>query len=332
MGLSPRSTGLATGVGSLPGIDVADAVAMVFGELPALPHLPELPDRGPGAELVGRGAGLLTSLPVEFYAGAWRTTYRPGRDLRRTRELLARDLEALTERGAGYTGPLKVQAAGPYTLAAALGRPQGGAVLHDHGATRDLIASLADGLAGHVADVVRRVPGASVVLQLDEPSLPAVLAGQVPTESGLRTLRSVPPASAVDGLRSVVAAAGVPVIVHCCARQPPLPVMRASGAAGVSVDVSLLDSAGLDAIGALVEAGLVLFAGVVPATGAAAPSDGAAALSVSGLWRRLGFAPELLAERVVVTPACGLAGASPSYARAAVAACAAAARRLAEPD
>jgi methionine synthase II (cobalamin-independent) len=50
--------------------------------------------------------------------------------------------------------------------------------------------------------------------------------------------------------------------------------------------------------------------------------------AVTGLWRRLGFPMELAAERVVVTPACGLAGASPSYARAALAACAEAASRL----
>jgi methionine synthase II (cobalamin-independent) len=48
------------------------------------------------------------------------------------------------------------------------------------------------------------------------------------------------------------------------------------------------------------------------------------------LWRRLGFPPERLPETVVVTPACGLAGASPAYARAALAACAELARRMGE--
>src|SRR5687767_1647051 len=107
---------------------------MVFGELADLPHLPELPARGPGAEMTGRGAGLLADLPVELYAGRWRVTARAGRDLRRTRDILQRDLDALTDAGDGYTGPVKVQAAGPWTLAATLDLPVGGRVLHDHGA------------------------------------------------------------------------------------------------------------------------------------------------------------------------------------------------------
>ena len=49
--------GAATGVGSLPGTDMVEAIKLVFGELPDLPHLPELPGRGPGAELIGRTPG-----------------------------------------------------------------------------------------------------------------------------------------------------------------------------------------------------------------------------------------------------------------------------------
>ncbi|MDT7545326.1 MAG: hypothetical protein QOE99_1436, partial [Actinomycetota bacterium] len=45
------------------------------------------------------------------------------------------------------------------------------------------------------------------------------------------------------------------------------------------------------------------------------------------LWRRLGFAPDRMPEAVVVTPSCGLAGATPSYARRALAACVEMARR-----
>jgi hypothetical protein len=322
--------GSATGVGSLPGTDIVDAVKTVFGELTTLPHLPELPARGPGADLVGRSAGLLIDLPVELYVGQWRIAGRAGIDLRRTRDLLERDLDALTDAGDGYTGPLKVQAAGGYTLAAGIDLPIGGRLLQDHGATRDLVASLADGLAAHVAEVGRRVPGASVVLQLDEPSLPAVLAGQIPTESGLKTLRSVPPSTVVDGLRTIVDAVGVPVVVHCCAPEVPLNLIRQSGAAGVSLDVSLVDNAGLDALGELIDAGDALYAGVVPSTGARPASAVAAANALTALWRKLGFPPRQLTERVVVTPTCGLAGATPTYARSALTASVEAAKRLAD--
>ncbi len=143
-------------------------------------------------------------MPVELYAGRWRVAAHPGPDLRRTRDLLERDLDVLTEAADGYTGPLKLQAPGPWTLAASLDLPIGGRLLHDHGAVRDLAASLAEGLRAHVADVARRMPGASVLLQLDEPSVPAVLAGRMPTESGLRTLRVVAASTVESALRDLI--------------------------------------------------------------------------------------------------------------------------------
>jgi len=326
----------ATGVGSLPGTDVVEAVKLVFGELTALPHLPELPARGPGADMIGRGAGLLSELPVELYAGRWRVAARPGRDLRRTRDLLDRDLDALTAAGDGYRGPLKLQAPGPWTLAASLDLPVGGRVLRDHGATRDLAASLADGLRTHVADVARRVPGASLLLQIDEPSVPAVLAGRVPTESGLHTLRSVESSTAESTLRSIVEMVGVPVVVHCCAPGLPLGLVRGAGAAAVSLDLAIFDQANvdvLDALGELLDAGLGLFAGAVPTVPldeGRPPSSQEVADAVTALWRRLGFPLDRIPAQVVITPACGLAGATAEYARAALGTSVEAAKRLSE--
>ena len=43
----------------MPGTDPAEAMRIVLGELPDLPHLAELPARGPGADLTGRTAALL---------------------------------------------------------------------------------------------------------------------------------------------------------------------------------------------------------------------------------------------------------------------------------
>jgi methionine synthase II (cobalamin-independent) len=336
----PWPAGAATGIGSLPGTDPVEAARLVFGELPALPHLPELPARGPGADMIGRGSGLLVDLPVELYAGAWRVAARPGRDLRRIADLWQRDLDALTESARDYQGVLKLQAAGPWTLAAGIDLPVGGAMLHDHGATREVAASLAAGLRDHVEDVRARVPGANVVLQLDEPSLPAVLAGRVPTESGLRTLRAVAADTVRSALASIVEFVGVPVVVHCCAAEVPISLLRTAGAAGVSLDTSLVGTPQLDQLGELIDAGGRIFAGAVPpvasGSGPTGTGSGSAAVatsvaaSVSALWQRLGFAAELLPQRVVITPACGLAGASPDYARWALATCVDVARRLSD--
>ncbi|WP_433390997.1 methionine synthase [Micromonospora sp. KLBMP9576] len=327
----PWPAGAATGIGSLPGTDIDEAQRIVLGELPALPHLPELPARGPGADLIGRTAGLLLELPVELYAARWRIASRPGRDLRRARDLMERDLDQLAEQAEEYAGPVKIQAGGPLTLAASLELPIGGRMLRDPGAVRDLTGSLAEGLRTHVAAVARRLPRASVLLQLDEPSLSTVLAGRVPTESGFGAYRAMEQGVAAALLRSVVEAAGVPTVLHCCAPDVPLELVRSTGVVGVALDLDLVTD--LDPLGEAIDAGLGLLAGAAPTGPSAAgraPSSAEVADRVRQLWDRLGFPRRQLAEQVVVTPACGLANATGSYARAVLAACRDAGRRLAE--
>ncbi|MBQ1017904.1 methionine synthase [Micromonospora sp. D93] len=327
----PWPAGAATGIGSLPGTDIGEAQRVVLGELPELPHLPELPARGPGADMIGRSLGLLVELPVEVYAGRWRVAPRPGRDLRRSRDLMERDLDQLAEQAEGYAGPIKVQAAGPLTLAASLELPIGGRMLRDPGAVRDLTGSLAEGLRAHVAAVARRLPQASVLLQLDEPSLPTVLAGRVPTESGLGAYRAVDSVDAAALLRTVVEAVGVPTLVHCCAPDVPLELIRSTGAVAVALDLDLVTK--LDPLGEALDAGLGLLAGAAPTrppSAGGAPTSAQIAERVRQVWDRLGFPRRQLAEQVVVTPACGLAGATPEYARAVLAACRDAGRRFAE--
>ena len=130
----PWGPGAATGIGSLPGEDPAEAVRIVLGELPDLPHLPELPARGPGADMAGRGAALLVDLPVDLQPSGWRLVDRPGRDPRRSLDLLARDVDALEEAAEGYAGPLKLQVAGPWTLAATMELHYGDKAVSDPGA------------------------------------------------------------------------------------------------------------------------------------------------------------------------------------------------------
>jgi methionine synthase II (cobalamin-independent) len=317
--------GAATGIGSMPGTDPAEALRIVLGELPDLPFLPELPGRGAGADLIGRGAALLTELPVEVYAGRWRLTGRPGRDLRRARELLERDLDALHEQASEYAGAFKIQVAGPWTLAAALELPHGGRALRDHGAAREIAQALADGVRQHVAGVVARLPRASVLLQVDEPSLPAVLAGRVRTDSGLYTYRSVEDSTARSALAAVFEAAGVPVIAHCCAADVPLGLLREAGAAGLAIGLALVTD--LDPLGEAIDAGTALVAGVAD-PGRPAPSSAELANRIRDVWRTLGFPLSAAAAQVAVSPTCGLPGVGVSAARSVLAACRDAGRRL----
>jgi hypothetical protein len=174
----------------------------------------------------------------------------------------------------------------------------------------------------HVAEVRARLPRATILLQVDEPSLPSVLAGRVPTESGLGMLRSVTAAAAREALERLVTAVGVPVVFHCCAAGAPLALLRAAGATAVAVDLSLIDD--LDTVGELIDAGVGLFAGTAPAK-ATVMAD-----AVRDLWGKLGFPAAQLGEQVVVSPPCGLADTRPAQVSKVLEACREAGRRLAE--
>jgi methionine synthase II (cobalamin-independent) len=325
----------------------------VFGELPDLPYLPELPDRGPGADMVGRAAALLIDLPVQVTSAGWKLTDRPGRDVTRAAGYWSHDLDTLEEVATGYSGPLKIQVCGPWTLAAALELSRSAnPALSDPAAVADLTASLAEGVAAHAADVRKRVPGATLLVQVDEPSLPAALAGRVPTASGLGTLAPVDRVVASQRLATVLAAPSAPTVVHCCG--PVLsafPEIQAARPTAVSFDLGQVPVRETDRIAELAEAGLGLLAGALPIATAARLEAGApvpptaqrevrgvaspptarqTAADVVAMWRRTGLSPGLLPGHVVITPACGLAGVSPAAATAALRHCREAARIAAE--
>jgi hypothetical protein len=335
----------------MPGTDPAEAMRVVAGELPDFPYLPELPDRGPGADLTGRTAGLLIDMPAEVTLRGWRLTDHPGRDLARARSMLSHDLDELEEVLDGFRGPLKIQLCGPWTLAATLELPHTmNMALSDPGAVADLTASLAEGAAAHVAELAKRVPGARLVVQLDEPALPAVAQGDVPTASGMSRLPAVEEETLRAGLAQVIAAIRGYPVVHCCAPTVPFGMIRLTGAGAVAFDLSLLRRGEEDGVGETAEAGMGLLVGAIPAVPAEADGDradgqagggrdirpGAAsgarqtAERVIRLYQRLGLPLATCAGQAVITPACGLAGASPAQARAALTRCREAASMLPE--
>ena len=76
---------VATGIGSMPGTTdeaYAEAVRVVLGELPDLPHVPELPGRGATAAMTGRGLAVVESLAADLQPAGWRLTGPPGRAAR----------------------------------------------------------------------------------------------------------------------------------------------------------------------------------------------------------------------------------------------------------
>lgn len=320
----PWPPGTATGIGSLTGTDAREAARIVVGELLDLPHLPELPDRGVGADLIGRTAAVLVDLAVEVVPSGYRVTARPGHEHRRGVDLLRSDVDALdeaVEAAGAQPAAVKVQVAGPWTLAAGVELRTGHRVLTDAGAVREFAASLAEGLRGHVAEVARRT-GAPVVVQVDEPGLPAVLAGSLPTPSGYGTVPAVPEGDAVMLLRELLDALPRPAIVHCCAPKPPIGLLRRAGADAVAVDAALLTGAPratVDELGEAWDAGAIVLLGLVPALEPPVPVELAdVARPALDLVDRLGISRSLLAQCCVPTPSCGLAGATLPWARRAM--------------
>ena len=325
---------IATGIGSMPGEDLATCLQVVLDELAherGLPYLPELPARGVTSGMIGRSLALLDGIGVDLQPAGWRLTDSPGVDHRRARSRLDQDLDVLEEHTQGYDGAFKVQVAGPWTLSAMVEKPRGDKVLSDHGARRDLAQALAESARVHVRDVRRRLGDrghaapdgtpARLVVQVDEPALAAVMGGGVPTASGFGRHRTVHPPEASEHLGWLLAAIaeeGAEPWVHACAPETRLELVRGAGARGLLVDVATLDGAGHDTLGSALEAGERVVLGVVPALDDESVTDTAVVERVLRWLDMLGLDPEETAPALGVSPACGQAGASAAWARRAL--------------
>ena len=318
----------ATVIGSMPGTSVRDAVSLIAGELggsDGVPHLPELPARGPGSDMVGRTGGLLAGiapdLALETTPDGWRFADAPGRDMRRAASWLGEDLDAWEEMLEGFDGVVAASLAGPWTLAASIELHFGERALKDAGACRDLTAALAQAATDYVAQLRRRLPRAQHWIWLDEPVLNAVLLGSIPTQSGRGRIAAIEPhivETAITDVLEAISSAGARTAVHCCATRPPLGLLRRTPADALSIDLLTYSARDDDEIGELIESGRRLVAGLVPGTDRELSGDIDTVEPLRQLGRRLGFDEGRMASATVISPTCGFAGASPGYVRSAL--------------
>jgi methionine synthase II (cobalamin-independent) len=312
-----------TGIGSWPGTSPRTAAEIIVGELHTLPHLPELPARGVGADMIGRAGALLVDIGIDTVPRGYRITTGRSAVTRRAASLLDEDIDALEEAWEkaglrGGTRTVKVQAPGPITLAAQLELPGGHRALTDAGAVRDLAVSLAEGVAAHRNELARRLD-TPVVVQFDEPLLPAALKGRLTGVTSLTPVHPVDEQLATSLFDDCVAAVGAEVVLHSCAAELPWKLLQRSSIHAVSLDVTTLAADDLDGIGEFVESGRTVLLGVVAAAAPEhKPSTEEVAKSAVSVTDRLGFPRAVLRERVGITPACGLAGATPEWARRAI--------------
>jgi hypothetical protein len=310
---------IATGIGSMPAdMGFAEATRVVVGHYDELPHVVEIPSLGPGADMVGRFGALLSEvssdLSWETTTTGWRRTAAQGRHMRRALSWWGESLDAIEEQiHSAPVSVIKTQVCGPWTFAASVDTLAGDRLLRDAGMVRDISVASAEAMVAHVGDVAQRT-GARVIVQIDEPSLPAVLAGGIPTSSGLGRIRSVDAVVARTALGQIVTAlkaVDVTVAVHCCAADVPVTLLREAGVDILSIDLSLHDRRNDDVLGEHIDSGLQVWLGLPSAPlQIAEPGQlmdrGIAA--VEGLRHRLGFNEDQWGRAVSVTPSCGLSG------------------------
>ncbi|GAA3281969.1 hypothetical protein [Paenarthrobacter aurescens] len=315
----------ATALGPWPGTDPAEATRIIRGELgdPHLPFLPELPDRGVGSDAIGRTGSLLVDLALDVQPHGWRLVDRPGKDARRASSALSTDINILADiAGAEEASAteFKIQVVGPLSLAANLYLHGGERALLDYGARRDIAESLAAGLGVHLNRISTAVPGARVVVQIDEPDIASVMAGTIPTASGYRTLRSISGEEVTGAWRVVIgalkAAGVVETVVSVPEIEAPIERVFAAGADGVAVPLKALTTRQWEHLAGAVEDGKRVWAGVLSTSGPRAQLPRTAELveSIWKPWRQLGLPASGLAG-LRVTPSTGLAEYTPSTAK-----------------
>lgn len=296
---------LATGCGSLPGNDFRGALGAMLELFPDLTPFPELPGRGPGCAMIGRASALLVDLPVQLTSQGWELCDHPTFDQRRASSWWRRDLDDLEEIAFGFSGSLKVSICGPLTLAANLGRPRAEAAIADSGARRDLAQSLHLGTAALLKDLRQRLPEAKFVLQIDEPMLPMVLGGLIPTASGYRTISPVDQAEVI----SILQPFGPGAVLHCCSGADWAQIAGQAGFAAGYLDLCQPFGQAISIFEQILELGLGVVAGLAQTADPDHVEEADAIIArARKFFNEFGSGTSVAGEKVLLAPSCGLGG------------------------
>jgi hypothetical protein len=292
------TTGLATGIGSLPHRDAQAATALTRRMHPRLPAVPQLPELSPAEGLVAQWAGALPEVEVGRHGEITVQRERAAEPVAPTFTSASHSgLFAFLEASDAEAAPrIKMQIVGPLTLGVALrdaGVPATVAFPRAAEAVRAWVRA--------VDELLRvRVPEASVLLFLDEPALVLWKRDIAPLERE----------HAVDLLSGALAATSCTTGVHVCGDGDVRLAFEAGPRVlGVPVSEALIDDA--DVLARHVDADGWIAWGAVP-------TDRPVGDAADVLWRRLvsvwceltrrGCDPVRLRTRGIITPACGLAG------------------------
>ena len=337
----------ATGIGSLPialaqherGTSPRVAAEIVRDSFPRLPHVVELPARRAGADMIGRTAALLSQISDDFalttVPTGWRLTSRAGLDMERARQFLQQDDDALAEVYADYHGSMKVQICGPLTWSRSVENLSGEPALSDIGFVRDAVRVVPELIAQLSRRMRSLVPGLTqLIVQIDEPALLQVISGGVPTASGYSRVRSISAQQVTTWFSDLVQTtqqADTALWLHNCADEALIDLANVAAFSGTSFDISTITTADVDRLGTAFERGRTLVIGAIGVSDwslAEGVIASRACERIELLRSRLSIPQDEWARQVVVTPACGLAGATPAQARTVMKAASAAAASL----
>lgn len=309
--------GLATSVGSFPGTDSLAAARWSLLETPEFWTVPELPDRGPGSEMIGRTLGMLAGISDYFYAGlsptGWELASGATRAITRAQSFLAEDFERvesvyISDPGV-FSNAAKISVVGPLTLSASVGRSQAENLIVDVAAVFDVAQALGEVVHNLISEMRRRYSGVrDVVVQIDEPLLASVLGGGLKNRASTAPLRSWTRAEAVEVLAIVVAAAHAveaSVAFHGCTTTVEFDVMLRSRVDLMMCPMSLIRDSAFDRLAESFDAGVGAVFGID--VGGYGMSDvGLIMGDVLEKTRRIGIPDTEVAQYVSVSPECGL--------------------------
>jgi hypothetical protein len=205
------SNARASALGVLPGVSAQEAAQVVAGEFSNAIFLPVLPERGPGADPVGRTAGMLSAISSDFSTNVvpsgWQISRTQGIDMQRAHDFLRQDQDAIEEHAQGFSERFTCTVVGPLSWCAKVESASGESLIRDLGAVSEVSLVLVEAVGEHLRAVQRIFPKAELTIVLEEPHAAAACAGTIPTASGLNSYVNIDRARILDFWAPLIALA-----------------------------------------------------------------------------------------------------------------------------
>jgi hypothetical protein len=291
-----------TAIGSLPHRDCDEATELVYRLLPDLPAAPQLPQRSAGEGMLAQVASGVAGIHIDdagrLHIDPASIDPSPGSSEPAFDDASWGGLNAFLSRAGGQTDAVKVQLAGPVTLALAL-VDAGVAPSAALPAAGLIVEQRAAALRRHVAAAL---PQALVIAFLDEPGLTAFSSPVAPFE----------PTDVIEVLSATLASLGPDTVtgLHCCG-PTDWRLVASAGPDVISAPVGIgLEDEG-QVVAPFLEGGGVVAWGAVPTDRPISDDAGLLCRQLVATWRALradGCDADLLRQHALITPACGMAG------------------------